>query len=122
MEVVPIDEDLIPSARIDSTDVERIAVGQSARIRLTAFNQNVSPELRGHVVSVSADALVDPDNGQVFYNAKIEMSPDQLALVDDVTFKPGMPAEVLVSTGDRLAASYLLRPLRDAYQRSFRDE
>ena len=122
MEVVPIDEDLILNARIDSTDVERIAVDQSARIRLTAFNQNVTPELTGHVVSVSADVLVDPDSGQAFYKAKIALPPDQLALVDDVTLKPGMPAEVLVSTGDRLAASYLLRPLRDAYQRSFRDE
>lgn len=122
MEVVPIDEDLILNARIDATDVERIEADQSTRIRLTAFNQNTTPELSGRVVSVSADALVNGETGQAYYKAKIELPPEKLHLIGDVVLKPGMPAEVLVSTGDRLAASYLLRPLQDAYHRSFRDE
>lgn len=122
LEVVPVHENLILKARVEAIDVERINIAQSARIRLTAFNQNTTPELDGQVVSVSADALLDSETGQTFYSAKVEVPPDQMALIDGIDLVPGMPAEVLLSTGDRLAASYLLRPLKDAYARSFRDD
>jgi len=122
MEIVPIDDNLVLEARVSPTDVERVQTGQMATIRLTAFNQNTTPELDGRVESVSADVLVPADGQPPYYSAKIVLADASVSQDLNVDLVPGMPVEVMVSTGERLASSYLLRPLVDSYARSFRDE
>ena len=122
MELVPVDDKLILSARIPAGDIERVQVGQETRIRLTAFNQNATPELLGQVTEISADALFDEDSGFAFYTGRIVLAEDPSSAKARAALVPGMPAEVLISTGERLASSYFMRPLKDAYARTFRDD
>lgn len=39
----------------------------------------------------------------------------------DVQLVPGMPAEVLIVTGERTLFGYLLQPFRDMFRRSLRE-
>jgi len=39
-----------------------------------------------------------------------------------LTLVPGMPAEVMIKTGDRTALSYLVKPLSDQILRAFRED
>jgi membrane fusion protein, type I secretion system len=39
----------------------------------------------------------------------------------DVRLVPGMPVECFIQTGERTVISYLLKPLRDQFMRTFRE-
>ncbi len=49
------------------------------------------------------------------------MSPHEIARLGDVRLLPGMPVEAFMHTGDRTMMSYLLKPLRDQFARTFRE-
>lgn len=122
LEIVPTEDSLVVAVRIPSRDVERVFPGLKAKVRLVNFSANTTPLLIGKVDSVSADALLDDTTGATYYEAIVSLTDQTRLEKGGEELVPGMPVEVLVSTGERLAASYLLRPLNDAYARSFLDE
>jgi HlyD family secretion protein len=121
MLIVPEEDDLTIQARISPTDVDQVIVGRTAKLRLSAFNQQSTPELAGHVVQVSADVTIDPKTGQSYYIARLEMDEKSRRTIGDLKLVPGMPVEVFMSTGDRTALSYLAQPFMDQLNRAFRE-
>src|SRR5690606_2931117 len=51
--IVPENARLKIEVRLAPTNIDQVAVGQSARLRFSAFNQRTTPELNGKVVHVS---------------------------------------------------------------------
>ena len=121
MLIVPEEDDLTIQARVAPVDVDQVIVGRMAKLRLSAFNQQQTPELDGRVVHVSADVTTDPQTGQTYYIARIAMDEKSRRTVDDLTLVPGMPVEVFMSTGERTALSYLIKPFTDQMNRAFRE-
>ena len=119
MELVPQGDNLVLEARVQTTDVDKIKFGNEARIQLTAFDQSVTPEGIGTVLSVSADKLEDERTGQEYYLARLRLNPEQSAGVRELEFVPGMPATVFIQTGSRTPLSYFLQPLNDRLKRAF---
>lgn len=121
MLIVPEDDNLAIQARIMPQDVDQVKVGRPARLRLTAFNQQTTPELEAVVVQIAGDITVDPKNGQNYYAVRVEMDDKSRKLVGELKLIPGMPVEVFMSTGERTALSYLLKPFVDQVKRAFRE-
>ena len=120
MEIVPDDDALVLQAQVLPQDVDKLRSGQSSRIRLSAFDQQTTPEVLGTLESLSADQLEDPRGGTYFV-ARIRIDDAELARLGDLELVPGMPAEVFIRTGERLAISYLLKPLLESFARAFKD-
>lgn len=120
MYIVPQDRSLVVSAQVEAIHIDQVHVGQSATLRLTAFNQRVTPEVAGEVVRVSADVFNDDFRGRPYY--KIAVAPRQSALseLQDHTLLPGMPVETFLKTEDRTPLSYLTKPLTDYFGRALR--
>ena len=96
--------------------------GLEAQIVLTAYVQRNLPQIVGRVRSVSADAIADQSTGESYFLARIEVDRMQLEdLAQDIDLSPGMPAEVLIKTGERTVIEYLIRPVLDAFRRSLRE-
>jgi HlyD family secretion protein len=122
LEIVPDDEELLVDARVSRMDIDVVRKGLPARIMLPAFKQRNMPRIEGRVRQVSADAITDPQTGQSFYRARVEVDPARLAALQPaVVLTPGMPAEVYIMTGERTVLDYLLRPLYDSLRRAFRE-
>lgn len=121
MEIVPAEDRLVIEARVAPTDIEVVAVGLEAQVRLTAFSQIGAPRLAGRVVRVSADRLGDPRTGAAWYETRVALDPDQPGL-DGLALVPGMPAEVMIVTGARTPLDYLLKPIVDSVGRALREE
>lgn len=121
MLIVPEEEGLTIEARIAPVDVDQVTVGRSAKLRLSAFNQQTTPEIAGRVIQVSADVTIDPKTGQNYYLARLEMDDRDRRTIGDLKLLPGMPVEVFISTGERTAFSYLAKPLTDQVNRAFRE-
>lgn len=116
-EIVPQSEELIIEARVSVMDIDRIAVGHDATIRFSSFSSAV-PAIFGKVIHVSADAMVDQQSGMPYYMARIEVTPEGLVELGDLTLVPGMPAEAFIETGSRTFLQYALKPFSEAMTRS----
>lgn len=122
LDIVPEGDDLLVDARISPTDIDVVAEGLEAEVTLTAFPQRNLPKLKGRVRHVSADRMADRDTGEVYYLARIEIDRDGLAaLGDDMELVPGMPADTMIFTGARTFMEYLVGPLLDSIDKSFRE-
>ena len=121
MDIVPAGERLVVEARVAPIDIDSVAVGLPAQVRLTAFSLLTTPPLDGHVIRVSADAFSDERAGASWYEARIALDPGQPAL-DGLDLVPGMPAEVMIVTGDSTPLEYLLKPILASFGRALREE
>lgn len=121
MYLVPEDRPLIVNARVDAIHIDQVRVGQDATLRLSAFNQRLTPELGARVIAVSADVLEDVASGAPFYRVDLAPSAAELAKLEGQTLLPGMPVEVFLRTDARTPLSYLTKPLTDYFGRAFRE-
>ena len=122
LEVVPAEDALIVEARVRPLDIDNVRQGQETEVRLAAFKQSTTPLLAGVVLHVSADAISDPRTGELHYTAIINIPLRELArLGPEQRLQPGMPAEVLIKTGQRTPLQYLMQPLLDSMHRAWRE-
>jgi membrane fusion protein, type I secretion system len=121
MLIVPQKDDLKVEAKVAPKDVVKLAVGQTADLRFSAFNQRTTPEIEGTVARISPDATADQRTGQSFYTVRIGVKASELAKLGAVKLLPGMPVEVFIKTGERNVLSYFLKPLDDQVARAFRE-
>nr|CAD6405471.1 HlyD family type I secretion periplasmic adaptor subunit [Rhizobium sp. Q54] len=120
MSIVPHSDDLQVEVRVPPVDIDRVAVGQAARLRFTAFNQRTTPEVDGTVEVVAAATTLDRATGQPYYLASIELPPGQL--LKGNRLMPGMPVEVFIQTDERTAISFLTKPFTDQMMKAFRED
>lgn len=123
LDIVPQGEKLIVEAKISPLDIDRIKVGQAAEVRFSAFKTRTTPIIEGKLISVSADRLVDEqsENKTPYYLARVEITQAGLEHLahSELELVPGMPAEVLVNTGERTLLEYLMKPFSDTVAHSF---
>ena len=120
MLIVPEADNLTVEAKVAPQDIDQVKIGQIALLRLSAFNQQATPEINGSVTRISADATSDQRTGLTYYTIRIAMPPEEVAKLGEVTVIPGMPVEAFVQTGERTMLSYFLKPLSDQFMRAFR--
>ncbi len=126
LDIVPVEQSLIVEARLSPQDVDQVRVGQMAEVRFSAFRQRDMPKVEGQLVTLSADRLVDEVNGaqQPYYLARIRVTEKGMSDLAKLKLElvPGMPADVLVTTGQRTLWHYLTAPLSDLMVRSLKEE
>jgi len=120
LHVIPVADRLVVAARVMVTDVDDVRVGQAAEMRFSAFSARRVPPVTGKVLSLSADAVVDPQTGASHYEATV-VPDDGTALPDGALLQPGMPAEVVIATGRRTLWDYLSQPVADSFRRAMRE-
>jgi HlyD family type I secretion membrane fusion protein len=121
MSIVPQSADLVVEAKLSPTDIDQAATGQPARLRFSSFNQRTTPEVAGTVETIGAAASLDQASGQTYYLSTIAIAGGQRHVAGK-PIVPGMPVEVFLTTGDRTALSYLIKPFTDQMMKSFREE
>ena len=121
MLIVPDADDLRVEARVRPQDIDQIDVGDTATIRLSAFNQRTTPEISGTVSRVSADITNDPYTGERYYTVRINIPDAEVARLGDIRLVPGMPVEAFVQTGNRSVLSHIIKPISDQITRAFRE-
>lgn len=123
LDIVPNDAALLIDARVRPQDIDTVLPGMRAQVVLTAFNQRYLPRIWGNVLTVSADRLVDEKTDVPYFLAKVAIDPGELDTISkDLKLVAGMPAEVMIYTGDRTLLDMLARPFSDSLRRSFRAE
>ena len=121
LDIVPKGDLLLVEAQVDPADVDVVRPGLPAEVRIQAFSASDVPLLGGEVVTVSADSLTDVRRGHSYYAARVRLG-DLSGLPSGAALQPGMPAEVMIVTGERTALQYLIDPLRSRVARALRED
>jgi len=116
MEIVPRSGQMLIDAQISPLDIDRLQVGQSAEVRFSVFKDAYL--VTGTLTKLSADSVADEDPAKAYYAAEIRLSEEDMYLLDGMTLVPGMPAEVLIKTGERTLLAYLTSPMKRLFERS----
>jgi HlyD family type I secretion membrane fusion protein len=123
LEIVPTDDLLLVETRFDPSDIDVLRPGLPAEVTLLAFNRRDVSTISGKLIMVSADALVDKAalTATPYYAGRVELDREQLESMPNVRLVPGMPAQVMVKTGERTPLSYLVDPIRRSMNRALRE-
>jgi HlyD family type I secretion membrane fusion protein len=121
MEIVPDDKRLVVEARIRPEDINHVRAGSEAEVRLTAYQSRTTPLVRGAVLYVSGDRLVEQQTGMPYYVVQIDVPADALVEAGNLKLQAGMPAEVFIRTDARTTADYLFAPVTAYLRRAMRE-
>ncbi|NMN78356.1 epimerase transport system membrane fusion protein [Pseudomonas sp. KD5] len=122
LDIVPSVSELVIEAQVAPVDIDRIAIGKRADIRFGAFKSSTTPVIEGVVSSVSADRLTNEKTGAGYYLARVRVTEAGVRTLGERKLLPGMPADVLIITGERTLLHYLMQPARDVMSQSMIEE
>ena len=121
LEIVPRDDRLMVEVQIRPSDVDSVSIGLPTEVRFTSLSQKNLPMLYGRVAYISADSLQDPRSSATYFVAHVDVPDSEMHRVGKLALQPGMPASVMIKTGERTALAYLTQPLRDSINRAWRE-
>lgn len=123
MDIVPAGDGFVVEARVPNRDIDHIYIGQPTNIRFSAFNQRLTNEIAGEIIYVSADSFEDEATGQMYYKTRVRVTEEgRKDMNERMQLLSGMPAEVLIKTGERTFASYIAKPISDMLARAMQEE
>ncbi|MFT5509804.1 MAG: adhesin transport system membrane fusion protein [Hyphomicrobiaceae bacterium] len=120
-EIVPLGGALLIETQVRPQDVAFIHRGQSASVKLTAYDYLVYGALKGTVERIGADTLSDAQ-GQPYYRVIVRTEKAYLESGNEhLPAIPGMVASVDIQTGSKTVLEYLLKPIRRVRNEALRE-
>lgn len=124
MEIVPLEKEFKIQAKVSPIDIDSLYAGLNAEVRVAAFegSQNFR-SLHANLIDVSTDVYQSEQSEESYYKATLVMNETSLATLSDEKRQlvSGMPVDVVIKTGERTLASYLVQPLTDMLVRAFNE-
>jgi len=124
MDIVPVGESLLVDAKIPPHIIDKVKAGQNVEVRFSTFANSPQLVLDATLLSLSSDVIAEqtPMGVQSYYLARIQITPEGIKTLGKRVIQPGMPAEVLIKTGERSLLTYLLHPLTKRIAASMKEE
>jgi protease secretion system membrane fusion protein len=116
MDVVPFDTRITIEAQVRPHLIDKVLAGASAQVRFSALEATRTPVIAGRIEWISPDRFLTPEdvrNPDGYYLAKVHVDDAEIEKLNGLKIIPGMPADVLIKTGERTLLQYLLKPFSD---------
>jgi hemolysin D len=111
MQIDPKENRVEVEAFIENKDVGFVQEGQSAAVKIDAFDYTKYGTISGKVVHVSRDAIQDEKQGLI-YSTKVALDKSSILVNGrEMPLSAGMSVRVEIKTGDRRIIEYVLSPL-----------
>jgi len=123
VEIVPSEESLLIDTRVTPQDIAFVALGQKARVTITAYDPSIYGALDGVVTSISPDATVDEQTGLSFYTVQVRTASNAIEGQDGRPrpIGTGMTADVSLIGDKRSVMEYILSPIAKLRDTAFRE-
>jgi adhesin transport system membrane fusion protein len=121
MEIVPLDDTLLVEAKVRPADRGHLREGQTAMVKITAFDFSIYGGLEGELEQISADTLEDK-RGDFYYLVKVRTQDTAIHYRgQDFPIIPGMMTSVDIMIGKKTVLDYILKPILKARQNALRE-
>jgi len=115
MELLPGGNNLIVETKILPVDIGFVKLGQSASVKLDAYDYSIYGGMRGQVTYISPDVLTEETRQGPFtyYRVRIMITGTEFKgdKAGQIQVRPGLSASVEIKAMDRTVLSYLIKPL-----------
>lgn len=112
LDVVPRDEMLVLDVKVDPNVIDRVHKDLPVEISMQAFADDPRLVLEGVLISISPDLVSDSNPAlPPYYLGRVQVNAASLKKLGTRVLQPGMPAQVMIKTGERTLVQYLLKPL-----------
>lgn len=113
LEIVPREDSLLIEARVLPQDIAFLYPGQSANVKITAYDFSIFGGMPAVLEHISADAITDEQQKLSYYLIKVRTEKTSVKDKDgkEMPIIPGMVAEVDVLTGKKTVLEYILKPI-----------
>lgn len=115
MQIVPIENELLVEARIRPTDIAFIHTGQTASVKIDAYDYTLYGWLEGKVSYLSPDTLTEDlkQGEQAYYRLQVRADDKRFArhAKQAIQLQPGMTVTVEIKTGKNTVLRYLAKPI-----------
>jgi len=122
MEIVPVDDDLIIEAKLSPADRGFVALGDSASVKIDAYDYTIYGDLQGEVTYISADTIEEDtaQGPQKAYLIKVRTFGRSFSgrPEEELEIVPGMTSMVEVKLGRHSIFSFLIKPIAKTLQES----
>ena len=122
IELLPTGNNLIAEAKVPPADIAFVAVGQSASVKLDAYDSSIYGAMQGKVSYISSDVLTeDTKQGPVtYYRVRIEITNAEFKgeKAREIHLRPGLTATVEIKAMERTVLSYLTKPISKTFSQS----
>jgi len=121
MSIVPVDDVLEVEARVSTSDVGHVRVGQPVAVKVSTYDFARYGAIEGTLRTVSPSTFTD-DEGTPYYKALITLAKSHLGEVPArAPVLPGMTVQADVVTGKKTVLQYLLKPIYVGLDRAMRE-
>ncbi len=114
MTLVPVGDQLLVETRISPRDIAFIHPGQSALVKVTAYDYSIYGGLEGKVETIAPDTLRDEVKPEiVYYRVLVRTDSDVLTTQSSkqLPITPGMVTTTDIRTGRKTVWDYITKPL-----------
>ena len=122
IELLPTGNNLIAEAKVPPADIAFVAVGQSASVKLDAYDSSIYGAMHGKVSYISPDVLTeDSKQGPItYYRVRIEITNAEFKgeKAKEIHLRPGLTATVEIKAMERTVLSYLTKPISKTFSQS----
>jgi adhesin transport system membrane fusion protein len=123
LELVPSEDGLLVEVLINPKDIGSVRIGQNSKVSLTAYDSSIYGSLRGRVVAISPDAVVNEKTGESHYIVEVRTSETALVTKGGrkLPIGIGMVSEVALLGDKRSVLDYILSPFTRLREEAFRE-
>lgn len=122
LDIVPESEPLILDVRIAPHLIDKVRPNLTTDVRFSTFAHAPQLVVTGQVQSVSQDLLTDAHSGASYFLARVVLTQEGMKTLQGRRLQAGMPAEVVIKTGERSLLTYLLHPFTKRLAASLKEE
>ena len=119
LELTPANGDLFIEAKASPSERGSLQLGQTAIVRIAAFDYTTHGTVKARVNEISADSLTD-ERGERYFRVGMTLDPSSVKAFGK-PLTPGMTLTADSVTGQRTVLEYLLSPIKGLAQTAFRD-
>lgn len=125
LELVPFGDKLIIEAKMSPSDISFVKIGQSAAIKLDAYDYSIYGVFHGKVDYISPDTILEktPEGEKYYFRVLIVLGQTELMSKNNkkIELTPGMTAQIDIVTGNRSVLTYLSKPIIKTFSEAFHE-
>lgn len=122
LELLPTGADLVAEAKINPADIAFINVGQSASVKLDAYDSSIFGAMNGEVSYISPDVLTEEtrQGPHSYYRVRIRITDAEFKgnKSSEINIRAGLTASVDIKAMERTVLSYLTKPVTKTLSQS----
>tara|TARA_R110000868_G_scaffold357374_1_gene618856 strand:- start:19267 stop:20631 length:1365 start_codon:yes stop_codon:yes gene_type:complete len=120
MEIVPDGTNLLVEARISTSDIGHVHLGQPANIKVLTYDYSRFGTIKGHINQISPTTFID-EKGIPYYKADIELEKQFVGENTEMSVSPGMTVLADIITGEKTLLTLMLSPVLKSFDSAFRE-